>query len=70
MTADKVVITILIPFRNAEPYLRACLDSICNQTESHWQVLAVNDHSVDGSAQIVGEYAKKGNWTAYFSINS
>src|SRR5687768_4427435 len=59
MTRNPELISILIPFRNAEKYLPACLDSICTQTETQWQVLAVNDHSTDNSAQIVQEYAQK-----------
>lgn len=50
-------ISILIPFRNAEPYLEACLDSVLKQDESDWEVLAVDDHSDDRSAEIVKRYA-------------
>ncbi len=52
------LISILIPFRNAAKYLPACLDSICAQSETHWQVIAVDDGSTDDSAQILADYAK------------
>jgi glycosyltransferase involved in cell wall biosynthesis len=53
-----VIISILIPFRNAAKYLPVCLDSIRAQSETNWQVIAVDDGSTDESAQILATYAK------------
>ena len=58
MAAHATLISILIPFRNATPYLVECLNSIRAQTDSHWQVIAIDDHSTDRSAEIVAEFAK------------
>ena len=41
------MISILLPFRNAESTIRACLASIWQQSFRHFQVLAVDDHSCD-----------------------
>lgn len=59
MTTDHNLISILVPFYNAEKYLAECLESIRVQTETRWQVVAIDDHSTDGSTQIVEEFAKK-----------
>lgn len=54
----KGLVTIITPFKNTSAYLRATLDSILKQTYSHWELIAVNDHSSDDSLQIVLDYAK------------
>lgn len=52
-------ITIIMPVRNAEPWLNACLESLVNQDFERWQLIAVNDHSTDGSAQVLSDWAAK-----------
>ena len=52
------VVSILIPFKNTAEYLPECLESILEQSYSNWEVLAVNDHSTDGSLRIVNHYVK------------
>ncbi|MEM9024659.1 MAG: glycosyltransferase family 2 protein, partial [Bacteroidota bacterium] len=56
---DPSLISILMPVRNATPFLAECLDSILNQEERHWELLAVNDHSTDHSADILQAYAAR-----------
>jgi glycosyltransferase involved in cell wall biosynthesis len=51
-------ISILLPVKNAASFLPACLDSIINQTESDWELIAIDDHSSDESAKILEAYAK------------
>lgn len=53
------LVSILIPFKNTACFLPACLDSILNQEYTHWEVLAVNDHSMDGSLEVVKGFAQK-----------
>lgn len=50
-------ISILLPVRNAQPYLSACLDSILAQTWTDWELLAINDHSTDDSGAVLEGYA-------------
>ncbi len=45
-------------FKDTAPFLPECLDSIINQSYSNWELIAVNDHSTDGSREIVGDYAR------------
>lgn len=53
------LVSILMATRDTEPYLRACLDSILAQTFEDWELIAVNDHSVDRTPEILAEYAAK-----------
>ncbi len=54
---NDTLISIIMPVKNTEQYLIECLDSICNQSEIHWELLAVNDHSTDQCNSILKEYA-------------
>lgn len=51
------MISVIVPIYNTAPYLRKCLDSICNQTYSNLQIILVDDGSSDGSEVICDEYA-------------
>ena len=53
------LISILLPVKNTEKYLPACLNSILAQSISDWELIAVNDHSTDDSAAILKAYAQK-----------
>ncbi len=56
---QKPLVSILIPVKNTENYLSECLQSICDQTYTSWQVLAVNDHSTDATADILKRFSEK-----------
>ena len=49
------MISVLMPVRNASPFLKECLKSIVNQSFEDWELVAVNDHSTDESFQILSE---------------
>ena len=51
------MISILLPVYNAAPFLEDCLNSILQQTETDWELLAVNDFSTDNSFEILKKYA-------------
>lgn len=50
---ERPLISILIPCKNASLYLDECLNSIVNQTYSHWELIIVDDHSTDNSWKIL-----------------
>ncbi len=55
-------ISVIIPARNEEDNIAACLDSVCNQSylKELFEVLVVDDFSTDRTAAIVESYASKG----------
>lgn len=64
---SKYKISVIIPVFNVEPYLKASLESLVNQTIGfeNLEVIAVDDCSNDGSERIIDEYAEKySNFTA------
>ncbi|MCF0115314.1 MAG: glycosyltransferase family 2 protein [Erysipelotrichaceae bacterium] len=52
------MLSIIIPFYNAEKHLRRCLDAIRNQTYGDFEVLLINDGSTDSSLIICSEYTE------------
>ena len=54
-------VSVIIPIYNTAPYLRACLDSICQQTLHDIEILLVDDGSTDECPLIIEEYARKDN---------
>ncbi len=55
-----IVLSIIIPVFNSEKYLGECLESIFKQeTNSKYEVICVDDGSLDNSYNILTEYSKK-----------
>lgn len=49
----KPLVSVVIPVHNAGAYLRQCLDSVLGQTLGDLEVIAVDDASSDGSAELL-----------------
>lgn len=52
-------ISILMPVRDAAATLPAALDSVLDQTLSEWELIAVDDGSIDSSAVVLEEFARR-----------
>lgn len=52
-------ISVIIPVYNSAPYLKRCLDSVCNQTLSDIEIICINDGSTDNSLEILKNYGVK-----------
>lgn len=55
------MLTVVVPIYNKEKWLERCLDSIINQTYSRFQILLIDDGSIDNSGEICDRYSKKDN---------
>lgn len=64
-----VKVSIGVPVYNVNDSLRACLDSILNQTYQDFEILLVDDGSTDGSYNICYEYAQKTDKIRYSHQN-
>lgn len=53
---NKTRISIIVPVYNSGQYLPQCIDSIINQTFTDWELILVNDGSMDQSAEICSHY--------------
>jgi hypothetical protein len=52
-------LSVFLPVYNAEPYLRAAVESLLSQTFEDFELLALDDGSTDQSLSILREYAAK-----------
>lgn len=50
------LISVNIPLYNREAYIKACLDSVLQQTFTDFEVVVLDDASTDGSAALVKSY--------------
>lgn len=58
---DQQLVSVVIPFCNAERFLAEAIDSVLAQTCSDWELVLVDDGSSDRSAQICERYAEASN---------
>lgn len=54
-----VLFSFIVPVYNVERFLPRCLDSICRQACTEYEVLLIDDGSTDGSGQICDDYASR-----------
>ena len=50
---------IILPFRNAGETIRECMNSILAQSYPDWELIAIDDHSTDTSAEMIRGYSMK-----------
>ena len=60
------IISVIVPIYNTERYLVKCLDSICNQIFTDFEVIMVDDGSTDNSRNICKEYERADKRFKYF----
>ncbi len=53
------VISVVMPVYNAEKYLNEAIDSVLNQTYTHFELIILNDKSTDSSKLIIENYLSK-----------
>lgn len=53
------LISIVVPVYNTEKFLRECIQSVLTQTYTNWELLLIDDGSVDSSGAICDEYATR-----------
>lgn len=67
---DRICFSIIIPIYNAEMTLQRCLDSIIRQTFSDFEVLMVDDGSIDNSSIICKKYSSIDRRFKYLKKNN
>jgi glycosyltransferase involved in cell wall biosynthesis len=61
---EMLELTVIIPARNEEDCLAACLESLTSQSEKvfelgrDWELIVVDDHSTDRTAQIANQFVR------------
>lgn len=58
---ESVILSIIIPIYNMELYLEECLESLINEVTDKFEIILVNDGSMDRSLEICNQYINKYN---------
>lgn len=53
------LLSIIVPIYNAEKYLRACLNTLVNQTYKNKEIILIDDGSTDASDKICDDYTEQ-----------
>lgn len=61
------MITVSIPFFNAEKFLSKAIESVISQSYDNWELLLLDDGSNDGSLEIAKGFEQKDNRIKVFS---
>lgn len=59
-------LSIIVPVYNVEKYLKECLDSINEIRDIDYELIIVNDGSLDGSQKIIEDFCKKNKRAKYY----
>ena len=62
--------SIIVPIYNKESYLQQCIESVLNQTYTNWELILINDGSLDSSALICEKYVDGDKRVKYFYWNN
>lgn len=52
-------VSILLPTKNGEQYIREAIESVLRQTYTNWELYVIDNGSTDETTKIVSEYAQK-----------
>ena len=55
--ASGPLVSVIMPFLNAAPFLEEAIESVRAQTYANWELLLCDDGSTDGSSEIARRYA-------------
>ncbi len=64
---DGPKISVIVPVYNAEPFLDEAINSVLNQSFDDFEVICVNDGSLDNSLEMLNNFAQKDSRIKVFS---
>jgi teichuronic acid biosynthesis glycosyltransferase TuaG len=69
MNASELMVSIIVPAYNAEDYIADTIQSVLNQSYSHWELLIVDDGSTDQTKAIVKKYLDDPRISYFYKSN-
>lgn len=62
------LVSIIMPAYNAEKYIEEAIESVLKQTYRNWELIIVNDCSIDATEQIVKKYQEQDERIKFHSL--
>ncbi len=62
------LVSIVMPSYNASDYIRESIDSVIAQTYTNWELIIVDDCSVDDTEKIICDYMKKDRRISFYRL--
>jgi len=56
-SSERPLVSVIIPTKNSERTIRPCLESVCAQTYTNFEIVVVDNFSSDSTVRIAKEYA-------------
>ena len=53
------LVSVIVPCHDVQYYLRACLNSLLRQSMGDLEIIVLDNHSSDGTAEVIAEYAER-----------
>lgn len=66
MENNTPLVSVIMPAYNMEKYIADSIESVLNQDYNNWELIVMDDGSVDGTADIVKKYAEKDARIKYY----
>ena len=63
---NSVFISVIICCFNCQEYIKETIESVIGQTYNHWEIVAINDGSTDGTENIILDYRQRGIPITYY----
>ena len=57
--SSKTIVSVIIPFLNAEKFIREAIESVLRQSYDNWELLLIDDGSTDGSTEVALMYTER-----------
>ncbi|MBZ0205156.1 MAG: glycosyltransferase [Flavobacteriales bacterium] len=57
LSIGRPLVSIIVPYLNAAPYITDCIRSVLGQSWDHWELLLVDNGSTDGSRNIAAAFS-------------
>lgn len=64
------LVSVIMPAYNCEKFISASIESVISQTYENWELLIVDDCSIDNTHKIVNQYASKDSRIKLFRQNT
>lgn len=53
---DTPLVSVIMPAFNAAPFIGDAINSVINQTYSHWELFVIDDVSTDGTVEVINSF--------------